>query len=150
MGSSISEEEISEEQEIVKNLTIEEKTLEIGDEISRPLDSIAGKLFPAYFHHTGIYVGDDNVVSKYININKRDTSSSELSGPAIIKLENLNSNIWKGWRVTRKGSLTSRDKALIHYHGFVSGHKENYHIKTSNCQHFTEYCLAPGIGSTVK
>ena len=131
------------------NPIIEKKTLEIGDEISRPLDSIAGLLFPATFRHTGIYVGENSVISKYIVIDKRDTNSSELSGPAIIKLENINSNIWKGWTVTRKGSLTSRDKAYIYYQGFSSGIKENYHIKTSNCQHFTGYCLAGGIGSTI-
>ena len=143
------EDPLTQNQTESPNPIIEKKTLEIGDEISRPLDSIVGKLFPATFRHTGIYVGENSVISKYIVIDKRDTNSSELSGPAIIKLENINSKGWEGWTVTRKGSLASRDKAFIYYQGFVSGHKENYHIKTDNCQHFTEYCLAGGIGSRV-
>ena len=114
---------------------------DIGDEIKVPVNGITGTTLPGIFYHTGIYVGQRQVVSKYEN--------PESTGQGYITLETLDIK-WKDWQLSRKGSCIAAEKAMNFFSGYLSGCKESYHIMADNCQHFTEKCLALGIGSTVK
>ena len=136
---------VFETQEINRNDTEKcrekENEPDIGDEIKVPVNGITGTTLPGIFYHTGIYVGQRQVVSKYEN--------PESTGQGYITLETLDIK-WKDWQLSRKGSCIAAEKAMNFFSGYLSGCKESYHIMADNCQHFTEKCLALGIGSTVK
>ena len=112
---------------------------DIGDEIKVPVEGITGTTLPGIFYHTGIYVGKGQVVSKY------EVPSG--SGEALILMEPL-SDKWRAWQLSRKGSHEAAEKALGFLLASGSGCKETYHLRSENCQHFTEKCLANGIGSS--
>ena len=149
MGSSSSEQieeneltidHLPSDYQVLKPLSAEFKGLEIGDEVIRDVEGAPGCLLPGIFYHNGIYIGNGGVVSKY-----RD---EENHTKGIIKLENLRSQDWMNWRKGRRGGQRARNKAVSELQEFLQRpDQEAYHLKTNNCQHFTDYCLAEGISS---
>ena len=149
MGSSTSQattdqeltqDKITLDYPVIKPSTSEIKGLEVGDEVFKEVDGIAGCLVPGIFYHNGIYVGNGGVVSKYRNEVDSDKG--------IIKMESIRSKEWAGFKAGRKGKVSARNKAINALQEYLQQpEKENFHLKSNNCHHFTEWCLGEGIGS---
>ena len=149
MGSSTSQattdqeltqDKITLDYPVIKPSTSEIKGLEVGDEVFKEVDGIAGCLVPGIFYHNGIYVGNGGVVSKYRDENDHSKG--------LIKLESIRGQDWVGFQKKRSGGLSARNKAILALQEFYqTPTKESYHLMSNNCQHFTDYCLGEGIGS---
>ena len=104
----------------------------------------------------GIYIGKWRVISCVETPQTADARSVSNSGRRSccrLLLQNINDDDWKGWvidaRARDKGADKScADTALMEYQAYVQGVADNYHLNGKNCQHFTEYCLNTGIGSS--
>ena len=118
-----------------------------GDEVSVPVNGVTGRLMPETFKHTGIYIGNHQVISKYL---KHKESDSMIEGPGVIAMELITK--WKGWKFERRhqsefARKSTAEKALNFFELYNRGSPERYHLKQDNCQHFSEKCLAAGIES---
>ena len=127
----------------IQNEDSDPNILHPGDIISVPVSGITGQVLPGLFYHTGVYIGDGKVISKYLI-----AKDSSLVGQGKIALENINSKNWKGWVRIKTGTEEAANKARIRFHAYQNDKvQEHYHLKSDNCQTFTEFCLAEGIGS---
>ena len=115
---------------------------DIGDVISVPVKGVTGEYLPFIFYHTGVYIGNGKVISKYLK-----NPNSLVEGDGVIALENIDSASWRGWTKLYSGGDEAAEKANLFYLGYLNKSSESYHLKSSNCQTFTESCLARGIGS---
>ena len=106
--------------------------------LSRFLSSISNESVT----EAGIYVGQGMVCFL------EPIESTLLGKKFQILFESLENERWKGWTKRREGKVQAAEKALMEYQAYVQGVADNYHLNGKNCQHFTEYCLNTGIGSS--
>ena len=118
--------------ELIRPSYANEADLFQGDEVSTRLsDCQAGLRLNRV--HTGIYLGEGLVVSKYPVLAGQD-------GPGKIVIEEV--RCWRNPKLNRRGHQVAARRALEKLRGFQQNAQEcHYHMHTNNCQHFTQECL---------
>ena len=125
------------------------ENLREGDIISVPAGGIFGVIASDTFYHTGVYIGHHMVISKYLD---KQNDENLVEGPGIIKMESIKSKMWQGWKRILKGDVRVSQNAFKFFEAYNNGYTETYHLRSNNCQHFTQLCVAlvNGIGSTIR
>ena len=128
-------------QVVERETTIPNFDLTEGDEVERPASP--EEYACCGTKHTGIYVGQGFVISKYP---LQETTNATVG---VIMRESLTQRSWADWSISLRGSLHSAKKAMIFYEGYCNKVPETYDIHVDNCHTFSEKCLAEGLKSTV-
>ena len=112
--------------------------VEVGDEIYVVRDTIEGMPTAQRYHQTGIFIGENRVISKY----SEGFLDKDRKCTGVIKCDVLDSLQWRNFKVKSKGGRDCKQRAMTFLKRYLEGAHEEFHFVLNNSEHFTQKCLS--------